>query len=233
MDKHELSFTYFPDNYRWSHGLSLALGGAPWGGGEIGEINRVGLKLRERLGNDRAWFEEWARMAETVEKAGRERAAAGKDASAAAYLFRAAHYYHVGERFLQPKDAAGLAGYKRGVDCFRDAARRIRRPRIEHVELPYEGTSLPALFVHAEGSSGRTPALVFFDGFDVTERFSTSRASPISWRAVSRVFSSTGLATARQSASGTCRCTTRRNATRRRHTNTWRSARRSTPRESA
>jgi len=178
MDKPEPSFTYFSDNYRWSHGLLLALGGAPWGGGEIGEINRVGLKLRERMGDDRAWFEEWARMAETVEKAGRERAAAGKDASAAAYLFRAAHYYHVGERFLQPKDAAGLAAYQRGVDCFRDAARRIRRPRIEHVELPYEGTSLPALFVHAEGSSGRTPALVFFDGFDVTKEIQYFKGIP-------------------------------------------------------
>ena len=178
MDKPEPSFTYFSDHYRWSHGLLLALGGAPWGGGEIGEINRVGLKLRERMGDDRAWFAEWARMAETVEKAGRGRAAAGKDASAAAYLFRAAHYYHVGERFLQPKDAAGLAAYQRGVDCFRDAARRIRRPRIEHVELPYEGTSLPALFVHAEGSSGRTPALVFFDGFDVTKEIQYFKGVP-------------------------------------------------------
>jgi len=83
MDRDELSFTYFPDNYRWSHGLLLALGGAPWGGGEIGEINRVGLRLRARVGDDRAWFEEWTRMAEKVEAAGRERAAAGKDASAA------------------------------------------------------------------------------------------------------------------------------------------------------
>ena len=178
MDKPEPSFTYFSDNYRWSHGLLLALGGAPWGGGEIGEINRVGLKLRERMGDDRAWFEEWTRMAEAVEKAGRERAASGTEASAAAYLFRAAHYYHVGERFLQPKDAAGLAAYQRGVDCFRDAARRIRRPRIEHVELPYEGTSLPALFVHAEGSSGRTPALVFFDGFDVTKEIQYFKGIP-------------------------------------------------------
>lgn len=28
----ELAFTYFPDNYRWSHGLLLALNSAPWGG---------------------------------------------------------------------------------------------------------------------------------------------------------------------------------------------------------
>jgi len=41
----ELAFSYFPDNYRWSHGVLLALGGAPWGGAEIDEINRIGLRL--------------------------------------------------------------------------------------------------------------------------------------------------------------------------------------------
>src|SRR5947209_4265153 len=116
MDRDELAFTYFPDNYRWSHGLLLALG--------------------------------------------------------------AAHYYHVGERFLVPKTADGLAAYKRGVDCFRDGARRARRPRIEPVEVPYEGTSLPALFVHAEGGARRSPALVFFDGFDVTKEIQYFKGRP-------------------------------------------------------
>jgi len=37
----ELAFNYFPGNYRWSHGLLIALGGAPWGGAEIGEVNRI------------------------------------------------------------------------------------------------------------------------------------------------------------------------------------------------
>jgi pimeloyl-ACP methyl ester carboxylesterase len=178
MDTHELAFTYFPDNYRWSHGLLLALNGAPWGGGEIGEIHRVGLALRARSGDDRAWFEEWTRMAAAVEQAGREHAASGKDASAAAYLLRAAHYYHVGERFLQPKDADGLKAYARGVDSFREAARRLRRPRIEHVEVPYEGTSLPALLVHAEGATTRAPAMVFFDGFDITKEIQYFKGIP-------------------------------------------------------
>jgi len=179
MDRDELAFTYFPDNYRWSHGFLLAPAAAPWGGGEIGEINRVGLRLAAtRSGDDRAWFDEWTRVAERVETVGRERAANGKAASAAAYLFRAAHYYHVGERFLVPKTADGLAAYKRGVDCFRDGARRARRPRIEPVEVPYEGTSLPALFVHAEGGARRSPALVFFDGFDVTKEIQYFKGVP-------------------------------------------------------
>jgi hypothetical protein len=40
----ELAFTYFPGNYRWSHGLLIALGGAPWGGGEIDENRWIALR---------------------------------------------------------------------------------------------------------------------------------------------------------------------------------------------
>jgi dipeptidyl aminopeptidase/acylaminoacyl peptidase len=178
MDRDELAFMYFPDDYRWSHGLLLALGAAPWGGGEIGEIHRVGLELKRRPGDDRAWFEAWARMAEAVEAIGRERARQGKDASAAAYLFRAASYYHVGERFLQPKTAEGLAAYRRGVEAFREAARRRRWPRIEPVEVPYEGASLPALYVHAAGAAGRAPAMVYLDGFDVTKELQYFKGVP-------------------------------------------------------
>jgi hypothetical protein len=60
----ELAFNYFPDNYRWSHGLLIALGGVPWGGGEIDEINRIGLRLKHRVGDDAAWFAEWTGEAE-------------------------------------------------------------------------------------------------------------------------------------------------------------------------
>ena len=59
----ELSFTYFPENYRWSHGLLIGLNMAPWGGAEIGEVNRIGLRLRNRVGDDDAWFREWVREA--------------------------------------------------------------------------------------------------------------------------------------------------------------------------
>ncbi|MGB7855430.1 MAG: hypothetical protein WBL48_05980, partial [Pseudolabrys sp.] len=146
----ELSFTYFPENYRWSHGLLIGLNMAPWGGAEIGEVNRVGLRLKSRVGDDDAWFREWAREARKVEDVGRQRIAEGFTTSGAQYLHRASAYYHVGERFLQPKSKGGLDAYMRGVACFRDAAKYIKRPRMEHVEIPYEGTSLPAVYVHAE-----------------------------------------------------------------------------------
>jgi dipeptidyl aminopeptidase/acylaminoacyl peptidase len=114
-----------------------------------------------------------------VEKAGRAHLKAGRKATAATYLLRAANYYHVGERFLQPKSADGLAAYKRGVDCFRDAAKWMKRPRIEHVEIPYQGKSLPALYVHAEPRGpGRVPAVVYFDGLDVTKEIQYFKGVP-------------------------------------------------------
>ena len=166
----ELSFTYFPENYRWSHGLLIGLNTAPWGGAEIGEVNRIGLRLKNHVGDDDAWFREWAREARTVEDRGRERIAAGHAASGAQYLQRASVYYHVGERFLQPK-SQGLDAYRRGVDCLGDAAKLLKRPRMEHVEIPYQDTSLPAIYVHAEpaNAGGKLPAMVFFDGLDVTK----------------------------------------------------------------
>ncbi len=171
MASQELSFTYFPDNYRWSHGLLIGLNMAPWGGAEIGEVNRIGLRLKDHVGDDDVWFREWAREARTVEERGRERIADGFAVSGAQYLQRASAYYHVGERFLQPKSEEGNETYMRGIACLRDAARYIKRPRLEHVEIPYGDTGLPAILVHAEpvNENGKVPAMVFFDGLDVTK----------------------------------------------------------------
>ena len=167
----DLSFNYFPDNYRWSHGLLIGLNTAPWGGAEIGEVNRIGLRLKDKVGDDDAWFAEWAREAQKVDDAGRALIAEGRTVSGAQYLQRASVYYHIGERFLQPKSEAGNAAYKRGVQALRDAAKYLDRPRLEHVEISYAGAALPAIYVHAEPRSrdGKVPAMVFFDGLDVTK----------------------------------------------------------------
>ena len=80
-------------------GLLLCLSGAPWGGAEIDEVNRVGRALKDKAGDDNAWFEEWARMGDIVEVRGRDEARKGHRLTAAACLMRAAHYYQTGERF--------------------------------------------------------------------------------------------------------------------------------------
>src|SRR4051812_35733018 len=161
-------------------GLLLCLSAAPWGGAEIDEVNRVGRALSDKIGDDNAWFEEWARMGDVVEARGRDAAKRGHALTAAACLMRAAHYYQTGERFLQhgPRSADI---YKKAVKSFADGAAMLKRPRIESVEVPYGGKTMPALFVHAapEVTGGKpAPALVFFDGFDITKEIQYFKGIP-------------------------------------------------------
>jgi pimeloyl-ACP methyl ester carboxylesterase len=170
--KDDPTFLYFPENYRWSMGLLICLSGAPWTGVEIDEVNRVGRALRDRVGDDDAWFAEWTRMGDRIAARGREEEQKGHALTMAACAMRAVRYYQTGERFLQPKSVRGMEVYRRSVDLFRAAAALIRRPRIEPVEIPYAGTSLPGLLVHPDPEVNGTkpaPAMVFFDGFDVTK----------------------------------------------------------------
>jgi pimeloyl-ACP methyl ester carboxylesterase len=175
------AFLYFPDNYRWSMGLMICLSGAPWGGAEIDDVNRVGRALRGKVGDDDAWFTEWTRMADRIEARGRAAERDGHTQTAASCFLRATRYWQTGERFLQPKSQAGMDVYAKSVKAFRDAAKYIRHPRIEHVEIPYQGKALPALLVHPDpdvAGQKPAPAMVYFDGFDVTKEIQYGYAIP-------------------------------------------------------
>ena len=179
--RNDPAFLYFPDNYRWSMGLMICLSGAPWGGAEIDDVNRVGRALRDKVGDDDAWFEEWTRMGDKIEARGRAAEKDGHKLTAVSCFLRATRYYQTGERFLQPKSQRGMDVYAKSVKTFRDAAAIIRGPRIEHVEIPYQGTSLPALLVHPDrevAGSIPAPAMVYFDGFDVTKEIQYGYAVP-------------------------------------------------------
>ena len=170
--KDDPAFLYFPDNYRWSMGLLICLSAAPWTGVEIDEVNRVGRALAGKVGDDNAWFDEWVRMGDKIEARGREAERAGHRLTAAACFMRATRYYQTGERFIHPRSQRSMDVYAKSVKIFREAAAVIGRPRIEPVEIPYGDTTLPGLLVHpdAEAARGRpAPAMVFFDGFDVTK----------------------------------------------------------------
>ena len=170
--KDDPAFLYFPTNYRWSMGLLICLSGAPWTGVEIDEVHRVGRALEDHVGDDDAWFEEWTRMGDKVEARGREEESKGHKRTAASCFMRASRYYQTGERFIHPRSQRSMDVYAKSVKIFQDAAAVIRHPRIEPVEVPYDGTSLPALLVHPDlAAAGPMPApcMVFFDGFDVTK----------------------------------------------------------------
>jgi dipeptidyl aminopeptidase/acylaminoacyl peptidase len=98
--------------------------------------------------------------------------------AAGAYL-RAACYYQWGERFTAPKDDAALEAFSTSVECFRRHVALAGWPKIEPVEVPYEGGHLPGYFVGPSASgTSRAPCVVFFDGLDTTKELQYGRGVP-------------------------------------------------------
>ena len=188
--KDDPAFIYFPTNYRWSMGLLLCLSGAPWGGAEIDDVNRVGRALAGHIGDDDAWFEEWTRMGDRIEARGRE-AETKRPQTHRRLLPDARGALLPDRRALPAADVQGACGLQE-IRCsrFAPAPRCCARPRIESVEVPYGGKSLPALFVHPDpDAAGKkpAPAMVFFDGFDITKEIQYFKARPRSRRARHRL----------------------------------------------
>ncbi|MBX9810059.1 MAG: hypothetical protein K2Y16_00400 [Burkholderiales bacterium] len=172
-------FMYFPGNYRWSAGFINMLSSAPYGGSEIGELHKIGRMLKGKAPeDDEAWFDACVKVADGVRAHAEKFEQGGYRHSAAHAYLRACNYYQMGERFRTPKDRKALAAFRAGVECFhRHAA--LTDIKIEIVEVPFEGGSLPGYFVHAQNAtSEKAPCVVYFDGLDVTKEIQYMRGVP-------------------------------------------------------
>jgi len=172
-------FMYFPGNYRWSAAFLSMLSSAPWGGADVSEVDRIGRILRAAsASDDEAWFDACVKVADEVGGRAERYAAAGYRHSAAPFFLRACKYHQMGERFRTPKDEKALAAYRASVQCFHRFT-ELTDARIEVVEVPFEGGSLPGYFVHAHGAAGRrAPCVVHFDGLDITKELLYMRGVP-------------------------------------------------------
>ena len=172
-------FTYFPDDYRWSAATVGILSTAPYGGADIGEVDRAGRRLRGRVGDDEAWFKEWVRVGDEVRGLAEDADGDDRRFSAASAYLRACSYYQMAERFRTPKDEAVLDVFSTSLRCFKRFTELTDTPRIEAVEVPYEGGSLPAYFVHAQNTDeAKSPCVVYFDGLDITKELQYLRGVP-------------------------------------------------------
>jgi dienelactone hydrolase len=162
-------YEYFPGNYWWSAMVNNSLGL----GGEMSEIDPVCDTLRAHAqveagpAERAAWARAWRVLGERVEALAARDAERGLRASASRKYFRAANYLFVGE-VMDPAsdgDPDKLDHYQAAQRCFRAGVEHAARP-VEFVEIPFEDTSLPALFVPAAGVDGPAPCMVHFDGKD-------------------------------------------------------------------
>ena len=153
-------FMYFPGNYRWSAAFVNMLGRGAYGGADISELHKIGRLLDGKgAEDDDSWFHACVKVADEVRGHAERFQAEGHPVSAAAFYLRACHYYQMGERFRTPKDKIALDAYRTGVDCFHQFA-GLTDTKIEIVEVPFEGKSLPGYFVHAQNKkSARAPCV--------------------------------------------------------------------------
>src|SRR5512146_1081186 len=162
-------FQYFPDNFMWSQGMMIVIEMARWGCAAMSEVDRVGRRLKQRVGDNEAWGAEWEKEARRIEQMADDAAAERRPLSAAGHFLRAATYYFVGERFVAPGPKKTEL-YESCLRCFR-AGIKGRYPNIERVEVPDEGVSLPAWFMKAPVTH-KAAAVCFFDGLDSTKDLS-------------------------------------------------------------
>jgi dipeptidyl aminopeptidase/acylaminoacyl peptidase len=166
------SIDHFPGDFLWSNAALILKGMAPYGVVALEEIDRVCERLRARKDESdrgKVWFEEWSAMAALIEKRGDEALARNKKHTAGDYYLRAGIYHYNAERFIVPgleKKAQGARAYKLWHQGIRN-----RYPSVEFIEVPYEGTTLPALFMKAQ-SGGRAPTVVVLNGMDNAKEMS-------------------------------------------------------------
>jgi hypothetical protein len=172
-------FMYFPGSYRWSAAFVGMMSSIPWGGADMSEIDMIGRLLKSaELEDDEAWFRACVQVADRVRAHAERHDQSRHPVSASAAYLRASNYYQMAERFRTPKDTLAREAYRTGVQCFHRYA-ALSEGTVEIVEVPFEGKSLPGIFVKAQNAkSPRPPCVVFFDGLDITKELQYTKGVP-------------------------------------------------------
>ncbi len=155
----------FPGNLLWSNACLMTKAMAPYGGSvALAEIDEVCQRLMTQQSDMDAWRREWCALGARLEKVADAAAAQGHQHTAGNYYLRAGMYWFTGERFIPPGPLKQEVG-KKALELHQAGLLR-RYPNMEQVEVPFEGGSLPALFLKAPHAKGPAPTIVVFDGMD-------------------------------------------------------------------
>lgn len=158
----ESVFMYFPTNKGWSHQLLRVIAEAHNGGGDFGEINRAASKMK--VSDFESWYSEWRAIAEYVENLANEANSSGLIVTARQAYFRASNYYRMADFYLDRDDPRELSTYEKHVNLFKRGA-DFCTPRVESIDIPFEGRSLHSYFLP---STPNSPTLIAFGGADAT-----------------------------------------------------------------
>jgi hypothetical protein len=131
-----------------------------FGGAALGECYAAAATITP--GDPESWRSSWQAVAARAEADAVEAEAKGHLASARNCYLRAVTYYWNASMGIRHTDPA----FRAAVEKYRSLFVRfgaLSSPTIEYVQIPYEGTSLPAFFMPADSSGGPHPTVVIGD----------------------------------------------------------------------
>ncbi|MEU5539871.1 alpha/beta fold hydrolase [Streptomyces sp. NPDC020362] len=157
----------FPGDAQFWYETLRSFGHIAYGGADFGEVVATSRRITE--GDYGSWHDAWLATADRLAEDAAWALDAGHPVSARDGFLRASNYYRSAEFFLHghPCDPRHEHAYERSVACFRSAA-ALFSPRIEPVQIPYEGTTLPGYLYRADTSGDPRPTVVMHNGFDGT-----------------------------------------------------------------
>ncbi|HUQ62645.1 MAG TPA: alpha/beta fold hydrolase [Acidimicrobiales bacterium] len=147
---------------------SLALGFAPYGGSDFGEIQAVALEVKE--GDDGSFHDSFVKLAHRRIEEGDAAAAKGHRVSAHDCYLRAVCFLGVAYHPLYgtPVDPRLVDTFHLEMNTF-DRAMEMLDPPGEKLDIPYENTTMPGYFLRAPGHANEVrPVVVVGGGWDST-----------------------------------------------------------------
>ncbi len=135
------------------------------GGADFGEC--LSTVARVGSGGNDEWYREWMSTGDRLVGIGETSEAGGHRASAREAYFRAASYYHVSYMplFGKPVDPRLVAAFDKETDAFRRAA-DLSSPKVQALEIPFEGGTLPAYLATPDDSGAPRPTILQTNGYD-------------------------------------------------------------------
>jgi dienelactone hydrolase len=163
-------FMYFPTNYVWSLAVVATLNN----GGFIDEVDRACKPVLDAAKNGAdAGTEElyaaWVAVADRLIASAEADVARGRIIGAGDKFYRSSLYVSQSERLQSPTWPGRTAAYQKSMDLLQKHVDLSSVP-FTRVEVPYEGSSLPAYFYRTETADGSpAPVMIQWNGLDSTK----------------------------------------------------------------
>ncbi len=157
-------FEYFGGNYVWNLGVVATLNS----GGLIDEVDRACRPIRQAAtrGEDAGtadFLAAWTSLTDQLTAQAEEEEKKGHARTARQLYARATNYLCQAERMLSNADPNRLPTYRRVLAL----QEKGFEPGVTRVEIPYQGTTLPAYFSPA--ADAPAPVVVLVNGLDSTK----------------------------------------------------------------